>query len=357
MSLEVSIRKKLPSFTLDVSFMAGSEVVGFLGASGCGKSLTLRCIAGVDTPDEGRIVVNGQVFFDSEARVNLSPQRRKTALLFQNYQLFSNMTVAQNVAAGLSGALTKAEREAAVRRYLALFSLQGFEERWPLSLSGGQQQRVALARMLAAEPGILMLDEPFSALDSHLKVSLERNMLDVFDRFDGTVLYVTHDIDEAYRLCDRVAVVSGGRIEEMGTAEQVVMHPVSLAALKLSGCRNISRARKAGAHTVEALDWGMTLDVRPEVTVPEGLRYVGARENFVRLSKGEAGKNHYELEVLRVVENRFDCQVMLVPPNGNRRVPLYWNLDKGNPSVTTLPQVGDVVAVHFDARHLHMVTR
>ena len=117
MSLEVNIRKSFSSFTLDVAFEAGDETLGFLGASGCGKSLTMRCIAGIETPDEGRIVVNDRVFFDSERKINLTPQQRKTALLFQSYMLFPNLTVAENVAAGIGREASKADRDALVAEY------------------------------------------------------------------------------------------------------------------------------------------------------------------------------------------------------------------------------------------------
>ena len=177
----------------------------FWGPLGCGKSLTLRCIAGIETPDEGRIVVNGKVFFDSEQKINLTPQQRKTALLFQNYMLFPNLTVADNIGAGIGREVPRAERERIVSEELERFGLRGFGQRYPAQLSGGQQQRVALARMLAARPGILMLDEPFSALDSHLKGVLEQNLVSLFEAFEGTILYVSHDIDESLRFCDRIA--------------------------------------------------------------------------------------------------------------------------------------------------------
>ena len=228
MSLEVNIRKSFSSFTLDVAFEAGDETLGFLGASGCGKSLTMRCIAGIETPDEGRIVVNDRVFFDSERKINLTPQQRKTALLFQSYMLFPNLTVAENVAAGIGREASKADRDALVAAELKRFGLEGFDRRYPAQLSGGQQQRVALARMLAARPGILMLDEPFSALDAHLKSVLEQNLVSLFDAFHGTVLYVSHDIDEALRFCDRIAVVEAGRITETGTGDDLVNRPQSL---------------------------------------------------------------------------------------------------------------------------------
>lgn len=210
MSLLLDIKKRYPGFMLDMQLEAGEERVALLGASGCGKSCTLRCIAGVETPDEGKIVVNGVTFFDSDAGINLSPQERKCALMFQNYQLFPNMTVADNVCAGVEGAGDAAARKKLAERYLGIFGLADFADRYPARLSGGQQQRVALARMVAAHPGIFMFDEPMSALDAYLKSAVEQNMLDLFDVCNRTVLYVSHDIDEACRLCERICVMHNG---------------------------------------------------------------------------------------------------------------------------------------------------
>ncbi len=213
MSLVLDIKKRYLGFTLDIQLEAGEERVALLGASGCGKSCTLRCIAGVETPDEGKIVVNGVTFFDSSAGINLSPQERKCALLFQNYQLFPNMTVADNVCAGVKDAGDAVARKRLAERYLGIFGLADFADRYPARLSGGQQQRVALARMVAAHPGIFMFDEPMSALDSYLKSALEQNMLDLFDVCNRTVIYVSHDIDEACRLCQRICVMHDGHVE------------------------------------------------------------------------------------------------------------------------------------------------
>lgn len=240
MSLVLDIKKAYPDFSLDVRLEAAGERVALLGASGCGKSCTLRCIAGVETPDEGRIAVNGVTFFDSARGINLSPQQRKCALLFQNYQLFPNLSVADNVLAGVEGRLSREGRDELARRYLSIFGMAGYADRYPARLSGGQQQRVALARMLAARPAIYMFDEPFSALDSFLKSALEQNLLDLFSVIDSTVLYVSHDIDEACRLCERICVLHNGRVEEDGTVEQVVQRPQTLAALRLTGCKNTS---------------------------------------------------------------------------------------------------------------------
>ena len=157
--------------------------------------------------------------------------------------LFPNLTVADNIGAGIGREVPKAERERIISEELERFGLRGFGQRYPAQLSGGQQQRVALARMLAARPGILMLDEPFSALDSHLKGVLEQNLVSLFDAFEGTILYVSHDIDESLRFCDRIAVVDAGRIVEMDRGRELVNRPQSVAGLKLSGCKNAPRPR------------------------------------------------------------------------------------------------------------------
>ena len=172
MSVSVNIKKKYGDFCLDVAFEGGNEVLSLLGASGCGKSLTLRCIAGIETPDEGKIIINGVTVFDSEKRIDLKPQKRRVGMLFQNYALFPNMTVEENILCGLEGLRDKKERKARCKEAVSAFQLEGLEKHLTHQLSGGQQQRVALARMLVSEPEILLLDEPFSALDSHLRPEL-----------------------------------------------------------------------------------------------------------------------------------------------------------------------------------------
>ena len=370
MSLEVSIRKRFKGFELDVDFSAGTETLGFLGASGCGKSLTMRCIAGIERPDEGRIVVNDVVFFDSERRIDLSPQKRKTALLFQNYMLFPNLTVERNVAAGIGKEVPKQEREAIVRQELERFGLSGFEGRYPAQLSGGQQQRVALARMLAAKPGILMLDEPFSALDSHLKSVLEQNLVDLFDAYEGTVLYVSHDIDEAVRFCDRIAVVDAGRIIEIDTGDELVNDPKSEAALKLSGCKNAEPVRKVGDHRVLAEHWGVRIDTEQEV--PDDVKYLGVRAFYLERTDGP-GENCYRVRVDRYSDSRFDRSLLLafldrdesVSPSVDRvdnemrflHQHLFWRIDKLMHAGEELPVVGDELWVRIPKDRIYLVSR
>ena len=353
MSLYVDIKKKLTAFDLDIHIEAGEERLGLLGASGCGKSLTMRCIAGVETPDEGRIVVNDRVFFDSERGINLSPQERKTAYLFQNYQLFPNLSVEQNVQAGMPKTLSKQERHEAAISALSIFSMEKFAQRYPGRLSGGQQQRVALARMIAARPGIFMFDEPFSALDSYLKSSLEQILLDMLDLVKTTVLYVSHDIDESFRFCDRICVISDGHVAEIGPTKQIVGDPHTLAAVKLSGCKNISVARKVAEGVVEAMDWGMTFHTNKPI--PDDLAYLGIRAFYVHPADAEkaGGKNAYRLQVHRASDSRFERSVMLKTPEGGKLI--QWKVDKLQVPEDQLPKAGDVINLHFDADKLYLV--
>lgn len=356
MSLVLDIKKAYPDFSLDVRLEAAGERVALLGASGCGKSCTLRCIAGVETPDEGRIAVNGVTFFDSARGINLSPQQRKCALLFQNYQLFPNLSVADNVLAGVEGRLSREGRDELARRYLSIFGMAGYADRYPARLSGGQQQRVALARMLAARPAIYMFDEPFSALDSFLKSALEQNLLDLFSVIDSTVLYVSHDIDEACRLCERICVLHNGRVEEDGTVEQVVQRPQTLATLRLTGCKNTSLARKVGDTLVEALDWGMTFDVGAPVA--DDVAYLGVRANYFHIDNREApGKNSYMLRVARVSDSRFERLVLLDPPRSDASSRLTWKVNTVGADMATLPRESDCLRMHFDAAKILMVNR
>ncbi|MCL1891087.1 MAG: ATP-binding cassette domain-containing protein [Coriobacteriia bacterium] len=371
MSLSLDIQKSFPTFSLELAFDAGSETLGFLGASGCGKSLTLRCIAGLETPDEGRIIVNGTTFFDSAAKINLTPQERKTAMLFQNYMLFPNLTVAENIAAGLSPKTPKLEAKKIVEEQLELFGLKGFGKRYPIRLSGGQQQRVALARMLAAKPGILMLDEPFSALDAHLKSGLEQELLDLFDRFEGTILYVSHDIDEAFRFCDRIAVIDHGRLAEIAPAEAIVSKPTTYASLKVSGVKNISAARYIDKHTVEASAWGLTLKTAQEV--PREVTHLGFGASAIKrvdnpkrgssakgvshgVANGSAkGVNKFDFEVARVSESRFECSVILRAPATGEYV--HWRVGKRNTAKDELPARGESVVIQVPQDQIYLVSK
>lgn len=314
MSLIVDISKKLGPFHLQASFETEGEVMGLLGASGCGKSMTLKCIAGMISPDAGHIELDGRVLFDAGKRINLPPQRRRVGYLFQHYALFPNFTVAQNIAAGLRRR-DRSSRKAQVDRLLRALYLDGMGEKYPRQLSGGQQQRVALARILASEPEALLLDEPFSALDSYLKWQVELELMELLDHFQGPTVFVTHSRDEVSHFCASVCVLDQGRSQPKEPVNALFDAPATLSACLLSGCKNVSRARPAGGTLVECLDWGITLDCAR--AVPGGLTHVGIRAHFLRPA-AEGESNAIPCRVLRVIDNVFSAVVMLATPGGER---------------------------------------
>ena len=313
MHLFVDVHKDFGAFKLDVSFETESgQITGLLGASGCGKSMTLRCIAGIEKPDRGRIVLDDRALFDSEQHIDLPPQKRRVGYLFQNYALFPNMTVAQNIAVGVRN---KKARQETVERLVRTLYLEGQEKKYPRQLSGGQQQRVALARILASAPEVLLLDEPFSALDSYLKWQVELELSDLLSSFPGPVLFVTHNRDEVQRLCQQVCVLDQGKSQAVLPVHELFGAPRTLSACLLSGCKNISRARVTADGKVEALDWGVTLD--SERPLPEGLSHIGMRAHYIRPVDGP-GPNRLPCRVERVVENVFSTVVMLSTPGGSQ---------------------------------------
>ena len=200
--LKVNIQKELKEFDLDVDFELKKGCLGILGPSGCGKSMTLKSIAGIVNPDNGFISLNDTVYFDSSNKTNLKPQKRNVGYLFQNYALFPNMTVEENVAIGLGKDYDKNHLSEIIKRY----HLNGLEKRYPRELSGGQQQRVALARIMAYGPDVILLDEPFSAMDTFLKEQLRLELVNSLRDFDGFSIMVTHNRDEAFQFCDELIV-------------------------------------------------------------------------------------------------------------------------------------------------------
>lgn len=320
MSIFVDIKKTLGDFSLNVRFEAGDETLALLGASGCGKSMTLKCIAGIEKPDRGRIVADGETLFDSEKGINLSPQERRVGLMFQNYALFPNMTVLGNIQAGARREKDKAKRENAVRQIMESFDLIPLSSHYPHQLSGGQQQRVALARILVSDPRILLLDEPFSALDSHLRFRLEQEVRDVIAGFGKSVLLVSHDRDEVYRMADSIAVMNDGAVEVVGEKRAVFASPLTRAGAVLTGCKNISSAKKLSDGRIYAADWGIYLSA---AAVPNDLAYVGVRMHDIRPGDGV---NSVRCKVEQVIENPFSLTVMLRPTDA--AIPLAWETDR-----------------------------
>ena len=198
--LEVQIYKKLAEFDLDVSFQVNDNILGLMGASGSGKSMTLKCIAGIETPDQGRIVLNDRVLFDSEKKINVPIQKRNVGYMFQSYALFTNMNVYENISVGLRARKVK-DVDIVVQKVMQQFRIFELASRYPKQLSGGQRQRVALARLMAYEPDVLLLDEPFSALDEDLKEDLLRELKSEL-QISKPVVFVSHNKEEVNELCD-----------------------------------------------------------------------------------------------------------------------------------------------------------
>ncbi|WP_195516532.1 sulfate/molybdate ABC transporter ATP-binding protein [Paraclostridium bifermentans] len=303
MSLHIDITKSLSSFNLDVSMESKGGIIGFLGASGSGKSMTLKCIAGLEKPSKGKIVINDKVLFDSEEKINVKTRDRKVGFLFQNYALFPHMTIKDNIEIGLDK-ISKEEKSKLSANYIKKFGLEGLESRYPWQLSGGQQQRVALARALITSPDILLLDEPFSALDNHLRASMERELVEILKDYEGTVVFVTHDIAEAYRVCDKIIVFDGGKAKDIRDKNKLFETPQSLAEAKLTGCKNISKAKKLDNNFIFAEGWNLKLKCLEEVK--DNINYIAIRSHNIKLCKNEEEENVFEVLIENIVENPFD---------------------------------------------------
>ena len=324
MSLLVDIRKQLGDFRLDVNLKAENGVTTLLGASGCGKSITLKCIAGIEKPDEGHIELDGEVLFDSEKKINLPPQKRHVGYLFQNYALFPNMTVRQNILCGLCREKDDTVREKRLREMLKLMQLEGLENHKPAQLSGGQQQRTALARIVVSEPRVLLLDEPFSALDGHLRDSLKIELRDLLDRFGREVLMVTHDRTEAYNMSSEIAVMDRGRLLTVKPSKALFADPGSVQAAILTGCKNIVPASKCGEYEVELPDWGVRMQTKQHVG--EKICAVGIRAHYFSAA---APQNRFPVCYVEEMEEPFEVIIQFRYAGQNPETPpIWWRIPK-----------------------------
>jgi molybdate transport system ATP-binding protein len=229
---------KEPSFTVDVNFEAGNELVVLFGQSGSGKTTILRCIAGLEKPNGGKIKVKEKVYFDCHKRIDLPPQQRGLGYVFQNYALFPHMDVKKNITYGLKGQ-NDSEKDKRMKEMIQLLDIEGLEDHYPGQLSGGQKQRVALARALAPKPDILLLDEPFSALDMVVRVKLREMIIKIQQDLNIPVLFITHNRVEAFTLADKIVILHDGKVQQVGTPEEVFYHPKNRHVAELVGVNNI----------------------------------------------------------------------------------------------------------------------
>jgi len=336
-SLYADFEKKLDSFTLKVSFSVTDGVLALLGASGSGKSMTMQCISGVRKPDRGRIAINDRTVFDRERRINLPPQERRTGYLFQNYALFPNMTVYENILVSVrkSGIRNSRERIQRARDIIDRMQLSGVMNSRATEISGGQMQRTALARILVNDADIMMLDEPFSALDEHLRFSMERELRAVIREFGRTVLYVSHNRDEVWRIADHVAIMNNGIIETMGTVREVFENPVTVNGARLTGIKNIAPAVADGAGFLMVPGWGLRVPLPSRtgtgVRLPDPSRIsaAGLRMNDIRTvpEAGVPGSWH-TFVTDAVTPNLFGFTLELHNAGVPDPLPLFWEVSR-----------------------------
>ena len=322
--MEVVIHGRWKEFLLDIAFQTNGDMLGILGASGCGKSMTLKTIAGVETPQTGRIAVNGTVLFDSLQKINLKPQKRKVGYLFQNYALFPNMSVDNNIACAIQ--TKKEDKRNKVRELVQRFRLDGLGKRYPGQLSGGQQQRVALARILAYEPDVLLLDEPFSALDYHLREQLQLELLDLLKNYRGDIILVTHSRDEVYRFCKQLLVLDQGRIIAFGDTKEIFRKPMVVSVARLTGCKNISRAQKTGNNIVYAIDWDLSFTVR--TPIPETMDHIGIRAHDFKVCTQENSQNRLPIIIKETMESPFEWNAIIKNADNNDTQDIWWVFGK-----------------------------
>ncbi len=311
--LYADIHKRIGNFSLDVLIDSDAKRIGILGASGSGKSMTLKSIAGIEDVDSGHIEAGGKVLFDSESRINLRPQKRNVGYMFQNYALFPTMTVLKNVMAGLRG--RSDDDRAAAMDMLRRFRMDEYADRLPGELSGGQQQRTALARIMVTEPELILLDEPFSALDGYLRDRMQVEMLEMMEGYPGQVIMVSHSRDELYRFSDELFVIDQGRILRSGSTKNVFRDPRNVETARLTGCKNFSAAISHDEHTLEAVDWGISITL--DRAVPEWVRNIGYRAHYFEPVWGDRQENCIKFNLARIDELPFERNYYIRPEEGS----------------------------------------
>ena len=321
--LTVNIQKQLSDFLLDVNFTIDRNPLGLLGASGAGKSTIIRCIAGLETPDRGIIILNGRVLFDSYKKINLPVKERNCGILFQDYALFPHLTVGENIAFGMSKQLSAKKIKQEVKRHLIMVELSEFSDRNINQLSGGQRQRVALARVKASNPEILLLDEPFSALDTYLRHKQEKLLRKSLQTYRGVTLLITHNLEEAYRVCPNLLIIDRGKAIAYGNKETIFRHSPNMRTAQVTNCKNFSQGIIINDKQVKAIDWNCLLEVAeiPDNNLANKLLKevtIGIRAHQIIITEENNGVNIFDcwLASYSETQHRVTCYLKLhQPPN------------------------------------------
>ncbi|ONI47543.1 hypothetical protein AN644_04880 [Candidatus Epulonipiscium fishelsonii] len=306
MNLRINIKKRTPKFSIDINTVKNTGIVGILGASGSGKSLFLKCLAGLESMDSGEIILDSKVLYN--AKINLPPQQRNIAYLFQNYGLFPNMTVAKNIQIC---AKTKD-----IEQIIAMFRLEHLLNIYPEKLSGGEQQRVAIARILASKPKVILLDEPFSALDARLRKDIEFDMIRLLSNFAGIVFIVSHDKDELYRFSQDIMIIHNGNVIEQGKKDKIYKHPIHLQTARLVGYDNVINAQMLNKKSnqcicVKSEDIKINEDGKNKAVVIECIEDID--NNIVYLQcNGEVIRAKDKRHYLKKQQVKFDLENYIV---------------------------------------------
>ena len=323
---KANIHKKLKEFELDINVESDAHVLSILGPSGCGKSMTLKCIAGIEKPDSGCIMLNDEILYDDRARIDVPSRKRRVGLLFQDYALFPNMNVIENIKC-----VYKDSCGYSVDELLEKFRIKDIKDSSVTKISGGQKQRVALARMIGNDPKVYIFDEPFSALDSHLRWSLEKELTELFDELKKRVIYVSHSRDEVYRFSDEIIVMDKGVILEHSKKKDLFSCPKTVKAAQLTGCKNFSKIICQDGKFY-AKDFGAPLSVDCK-----GKKYLGYRAHNFEITD-RIGDNTLVGHVERCIENVFSFIVIVRTLSGYELV-----LEMDKPSYERIKDLKDLI--------------
>lgn len=329
MSLYCDIKKDFGKFKLDINLDVADEKIALMGASGCGKSMTLKCIAGIITPDSGKIILNGRTLFDSDKNINLPIQKRNVGMLFQDYALFPNMTAKENIFTAIKHTSNYKTNSANIKdktnSLLEKYQLSDVQNLYPYQLSGGQKQRLALARMMGSPLEIILLDEPFSALDSFLRWQLEQEVSKTINEFGKTVILVSHNRDEVFRLCDKATIVANGKNGFIKEKHLLYSSPTTYHEALITGCKNLIPATNSFNKVyVPLLDF--TFDSN---NIPKDLAYIGFRAKHIIpgfLIEATFDYIVKEYEILSETEDVFSY-ILLINLVGSS-FPIRWELSK-----------------------------
>lgn len=298
--LECKIKKAFKNFYLDTDFIMEDSRLGLLGPSGSGKSLTLKAIAGLIKPDSGKIILNGRTLFDSEKKINLKPQERQVGFLFQDYALFPNFTVKENVRAGL-----RDKNTVDIEEKLNEMRIFHIKDKYPNQISGGERQRTALCRILVNNPEILLLDEPFSALDEYLRSEIEEEVIKFIDTYKLKTILVSHNKEEVYRMCHSIVSISFGKTNSVKARSEFFENPTNITEAKLIGIKNFSTFVLQN-NEIFLKAWGISIRTSRKFDGD----IIGILDKCVKLSDSPISEDSIRIDSYRLIENISSCLIV-----------------------------------------------